>query len=95
MSAWYVMAALGIYPVDPLDGKYELVTPLFEEARIQLPGGKFLTIRAPRTAADEQYTASVSFNGKPLRRSYLTYEELREGGTIDFTLTSERGKIWY
>ena len=95
MSAWYVMAALGLYPVDPLDGKYELVTPLFESARIALPGGKYLTIRAPRRNEAEQYTASVSFNGKPLRRSYLTYEELREGGTIDFTLTSERGKIWY
>lgn len=95
MSAWYVMASLGLYPVDPLDGKYELVTPLFEGARLQLPGGKTLTIEAPRTQAGEQYTAAVTFNGRPLRRSYLTYDELRQGGTLRFTLTSERGKSWY
>ena len=95
MSAWYVMASLGLYPVDPLDGKYELVTPLFEEARVQLPGGKLLTIKAPRKRADEQYTASVTFNGKRLNRSYLTYQELKQGGTIHFSLTAERGKIWY
>ena len=95
MSAWYVMASLGLYPVDPLDGKYELVTPLFEEARVQLPGGKLLTIKAPRKRADEQYTESVTFNGKRLNRSYLTYQELKQGGTIHFSLTAERGKIWY
>ena len=95
MSAWYVMASLGLYPVDPLDGKYELVTPLFEEARVQPPGGKLLTIQAPRKRADEQYTESVTFNGKRLNRSYLTYQELKQGGTIHFSLTAERGKIWY
>ena len=41
MTAWYVLSALGIYPVNPADGNWVLGTPLFPEATIDLGGGKF------------------------------------------------------
>ncbi len=37
MSAWYVFAAIGMYPVDPVGGQYQLVTPAFERVVIRLP----------------------------------------------------------
>ena len=41
MSAWYVLSAMGFYPIAPgIDDRYELGYPLFEKATIHLPNGK-------------------------------------------------------
>ena len=47
MTAWYVLSALGIYPVNPADGNWVLGSPLFPEATVELGGGRTFTIRAP------------------------------------------------
>lgn len=44
MSAWYVLSALGFYPLDPVSGCYEPGTPLYPKARINLPEGKTFEI---------------------------------------------------
>jgi putative alpha-1,2-mannosidase len=44
MSAWYVMSALGFYPVNPCGGEYELGAPLFPEATLHLENGKTFTV---------------------------------------------------
>ncbi|SEA20188.1 alpha-1,2-mannosidase, putative [Arachidicoccus rhizosphaerae] len=36
MSAWYVFAAMGFYPVDPVSGRFELTSPLFDRVVMQL-----------------------------------------------------------
>ena len=36
MSAWYVFAALGFYPVDPVSNEYQLCSPLFDSVTIRL-----------------------------------------------------------
>ena len=95
MSAWYVMTALGFYPLDPLSGRYELTTPLFEEARLRLGSGAVLCIKAEGRQQGKRYIKSVHLNGQPLRRSYISWEELQRGGELSFELTSERGHIWY
>ena len=95
MSAWYVMTALGFYPLDPLSGRYELTTPLFEEARLRLGSGAVLRIKAEGRQQGKRYTKFVRLNGQPLRRSYISWEELQRGGELSFELTSERGHIWY
>ena len=45
MSAWYVMSAMGFYPVNPCGGEYELGAPLFPEVRLHLPDSKMFTIK--------------------------------------------------
>ena len=44
MSAWYVMSAMGFYPVDPCGGEYEIGVPLFPELKLHLENGKTFTI---------------------------------------------------
>ena len=95
MSAWYVFASLGFYPVDPLSGRYELVTPLFRESTISLPNGRTLRLSAPELSEKKRYIKSVTINGRELRKSYITYDDVMQGGEIRFTLTDETGAVWY
>lgn len=95
MSAWYVFASLGFYPVDPLSGRYELVTPLFRESTISLPNGRTLRLSAPELSEKKRYIKSVTINGRELRKSYITYDDVMQGGEIRFTLTDQPGSVWY
>lgn len=95
MSAWYVFASLGFYPVDPLSGRYELVTPLFRQSTITLPNGRTLRLSAPELSDKTRYIKSVTINGRAHRKSYITYEELMQGGEVRFTLTDQQGAVWY
>ena len=95
MSAWYVFASLGFYPVDPLSGRYELVTPLFRESTINLPNGRTLRLSAPELSEKKRYIKRVTINGRELRKSYITYDDVMQGGEIRFTLTDQPGSVWY
>jgi putative alpha-1,2-mannosidase len=91
MSAWYVMSALGLYPVDPVSATYVLGTPLFESAKVNLAGGKTLTIETKRTSPSQKYVQSVALNGKELDRLWVRHSELVNNGldggaTLTFTL---------
>ena len=94
MSAWYVFASLGFYPVDPLSGRYELVTPLFRESTISLPNGRTLRLSAPELSEKKRYIKHVTINGRELRKSYITYDDVMQGGEIRFTLTDQPGSVW-
>ena len=95
MSAWYVFASLGFYPVDPLSGRYELVTPLFRKSTISLPNGRTLRLSAPELSEKKRYIKRVTINGRELRKSYITYDDVMQGGEIHFTLTDQPGSVWY
>lgn len=86
MSAWYMMSALGLYPVDPVSATYVLGTPLFERATINLGDGKTLTVEAKRTSPSQKYVQSVALNGKPLDRLWVHHDELVSGATLTFTM---------
>ncbi len=85
-SAWYALLALGLYPLAPGDGHYELTTPLFERAEIALHGGKTFTIVASRSSEAAIYIAQAALNGVPLERTWITHEELTAGGELVLTL---------
>jgi predicted alpha-1,2-mannosidase len=89
MSAWYVMSTLGFYSVDPVSGNYVMGTPLFDQAIVDVGGGKRLVIEARRTAATDQYVHSVTVNGKPYEKAWFKHVELVRGGTITFHLGPE------
>jgi len=89
MTAWYVLSALGIYPVNPADGNWVLGTPLFPEATIDLGEGKSFTIRAQGVSADAPYIQSARLNGKPLNRTFLAHAEIAEGGVLELEMGPE------
>ena len=94
MSAWFVMAAMGLFQTDGgcnATPVYELTTPLYERIVIHLDGrygrGKTFTINAPG-ASKNRYIRSATLNGKPLNDFYFPASELLRGGTLNIT-TSE------
>lgn len=95
MSAWYVFTAMGLYPVDPISGIYEIGTPLFEELTLDLAGGKQLRILAPEVSSTNKYVKSVKLNGKPLTKSSITHEQIMQGAVLEFEMTSEPGINWF
>jgi predicted alpha-1,2-mannosidase len=95
MSAWYVMSALGFYQVNPSRAVYDIGTPLFREARINLENGKVFTIRATNVSPQNRYVKSVKLNGKPYRRTQFQHRELMNGGTLEFEMTNEPVKDWF
>lgn len=95
MSAWYVLSAMGFYPVDPVSGRYELGTPTFPSAKLQLANGKTFTVLAKDVSKKNIYVQSVSLNGKPLDTSYITHDQLLAGATLEFQMGDQPGPVWY
>ncbi len=89
MSAWYVFSALGFYPVNPVELKYQLGTPLFSKATIQLGAEKKFTITANKINDQYIYVQKVILNGKELTRSWITHNEIMQGGELEFILTDQ------
>ena len=88
MSAWYVFSAIGMYPVNPVDGKYWFGSPQFEKVDLQLQNGKTFNIVAKNVSKENIYILSKKLNGIPLERSYITYNEIQQGGTLEFEMTN-------
>ncbi len=90
MSAWYMFSAFGFYPVDPVSGEYLIGAPQVHEATLHLPGGKTFTVKANQLSDQNKYVRSVRLNGKPLKSFSVTYEEIKNGGTLEFDMTGEK-----
>lgn len=95
MSAWFVMSAMGFYPVDPISGQYEIGTPLFKETKMHLANGKTFTVKAPEVSRENIYIKSVKIDGEPYTESYITHDQIMNGSTVEFEMTNEPGHIWY
>ena len=93
MSAWYVISSLGLYQVEPAGGKFVFGSPLFDEATVQLPKGKTLTIRTIGNTLENVYVQSVRWNGKPYTKSYILYKDIMGGGELEFTMGPKPSKF--
>lgn len=86
MSAWYVLSAMGFYPVTPGSGIYVLGTPTFERVEIASPtSGKPFVIEAKGLGSAEEgniYIGSAEWNGEPYTKSYITHEMIERGGKL-------------
>jgi predicted alpha-1,2-mannosidase len=94
MSAWYVISALGFYPVDPVSGYYIFGTPLFDRSTINLGNGKSLVIEARRKSPSDKYIQSIEFNGSPYSRVWFRHLDIAEGAKIVFTMGSEPNTVF-
>ena len=93
MSAWYVLAALGLYHAAPGIDAWELSSPAFPRAVIE-GGRRSLDIEAAGASRLKPYVHAMSLNGRPLQRTYLTSCELFRGGSLDVTLGALADKSW-
>ena len=86
MSAWYILSAMGLYQVEPAGGKYIFGSPLFPEVTMKVANDKTFTIRAIDVSDENIYIQSVRLNGKSYTRSYIMYDDIVRGGTLEFQM---------
>ena len=86
MSAWYVMSAMGFYQVNPSNGVLVFGSPKFPKMEIRLPEGKTFTVIAENNSEENIYIQSVTLNGKPYTKTYITYEDVMRGGNLTFSM---------
>jgi predicted alpha-1,2-mannosidase len=94
MSAWLVFTALGFYPVAPASNQYVLGRPFVDRAVLHLPNGKVLTIDSVNLSNDHGFVKDVLLNGKSLDRTYVTHDELMNGGDVKFIFSNEKDAEW-
>ena len=85
-SAWWLFAALGLYPLQMGSDQLVIGSPLFTRAIVHLPDGKQLVISAPGNSRDNVYVAGVRVNGKPWGRTSIPHRLLAAGGEIEFDM---------
>ena len=94
MSAWYVLAACGLYPVCPGDTRYEISSPVFEKTEIQVGEGNTFIIRANRNTPENTYIQSAKLNGMDYTRCYLDYKDIMKGGVLELEMGPTPDKTW-
>lgn len=85
-SAWYLFAAIGVYPLCPGANRYEITTPLFARVVLRLAPefgqGEAFVIEAQGLSEENIYVASMTLNGEALERFWLTHDEIVSGGEL-------------
>lgn len=87
MSAWYLFAALGLYPLRVGAPEYAIGSALFPRVTLKPLGGKPLTITA--TNPEHPYVQELQVDGKHLSVASITHADLTAADQIQFTLGAE------
>ena len=101
MSAWFVMAALGLFQTDGgcrVDPIYEIASPMYPKAVIDLGKrygrGEEFVIEARNASRRNIYVQSAVLNGKPLQAFHFPASELLKGGSLVLEMGPEPNKEW-
>ncbi len=94
MSSWYILSAMGFYPVNPANGVYALGSPVLSKATIDLGNGKTFKVIVKNASKANNYIQSVKLNGKPYDKTYITQNDIMQGSTLEFTMTATPNKKW-
>ena len=86
MSAWYVFSAMGFYPVQPAGGIYVFGSPLFKKTTLQLQGNKSFTVETVNNSPSNIYIQSIELNGQSYLKSYITHQDILQGGRLKITM---------
>jgi putative alpha-1,2-mannosidase len=101
MSAWFIMAALGLFQTDggtSVEPVYEISSPLFSKVEIDLGqqygrGEKF-TIEAQNASRINKYIQSARLNGEVLNSFKFPASELLKGGKLELILGPKPNEEW-
>lgn len=88
MSAWYMFAMMGFYPVDPCGGEFVLGAPQLKSAVINLENGAKFRMTADNLSEKNMFVKEVYINGKRIDRGHITYDEIMSGCEVRFVMQS-------
>lgn len=92
MSAWYILSSMGLYQVDPVGGRFVIGSPLFDKATVNVGAGKTFTVVAKNNFDRNIYVQSARLNGKTLKNSYIEFNDIRHGGTLELVMGPKPSK---
>lgn len=84
MSAWYVFATIGLYPLVPGTASYVIVPPSVRRTVLRPVGGKEIVIEAVGTGG---HIRSVMLDGAPWDEISIPHARLVEGGHLVIELS--------
>lgn len=93
-SSWYVLSALGFYPVCPGSPVYEIGSPIFAKSAIRMGNGKDFTIVADYVSAQDKYIQSATLNGRPLGKPWFSQSEIANGATLVLEMGDRPNHAW-
>lgn len=93
-SSWYVMSAMGFYPVDPSSPNYILGSPIFNHVTIHLGNGKSFEVIARNNSAANMYIQSAMLNGKPWTKPWFSHADISAGGRLVLQMGPQPNKSW-
>lgn len=94
MSAWYIFAAMGFYPVCPGTPYYMLASPSFPSLTLRLENRKTFTVKAGNASTKNIYIQSATLNGKPYTQNYISHQQIMDGGTMEFVMGDKPNETW-
>lgn len=94
LSSWFALSSMGIYAVTPGLPIYNIGSPLFGKVVLNLGGDKRFVIEAKQSSTMNKYIQSAALNGVPFNRSWISHEEIRQGGSLVFEMGPEPNKKW-
>jgi len=90
MSAWYMFSAMGFYPVNPVSGEYVFGAPQLPESVLHLADGKTFTIKAEGLSEANKYVKSITLNGEPYTKNFISHADIVKGGTLVYQMTDKK-----
>ncbi|RYY59048.1 MAG: glycoside hydrolase family 92 protein [Chitinophagaceae bacterium] len=94
MSAWYVLSALGFFPVNPANGLYVFGSPTINEATLAVGNNKTFRIKVINNSPANKYINSMKLNGVNYTKTYFKHSDIMNGGTLDISMGSKPGSVW-
>lgn len=93
-SSWYVLSAMGFFPVCPGSPIYELGSPIFEKTTLRMGNGKLFIITAHHVSAQNKYIQSALLNGKPLNTAWFRHADIANGGSLVLEMGPKPNYKW-
>ena len=93
-SSWYVLSAMGFYPVCPGSPVYEIGSPIFKKTVIRLEDGKEFAIVANQVSARNKYIQSAQLNGHPLDKPWFSQTDIANGATLVLEMGDHPNFSW-
>ncbi len=89
MSAWYIFNSMGFYPTAPSSNIYNIGSPGIQYVEMNLSNGKKVTTKADNWSYKNIYIKEMYLNGVKYDKSYLTYEDIKNGAEIRYVMSAK------
>ena len=93
-SSWYVMSAMGFYPVDPSTPYYIIGSPIFDAIKLTMGNGKALEIVAENNSTANIYIQAATVNGSPWHKPWFSHDDIKDGAKLVLKMGPKPNFSW-